>query len=387
MRTAIRRALQCAVWTALAFTAGTAAAQTPDRIARATDAVIPASPALALLGVDPSLVTRPGFAEQYKLDLIVRDDRLAPDLALALRPVWTFGYANVTATSYRNTSPVLRALSTVTLSIGTTQVDDMRRMAWSVSFSPVRPDPLLDQGYIQNLSRILAVSDRQQTIAERMATEEIRARREIEALGRDTALSEVERLGRAADVLARLEGQRDAFRAEANAIESELSDSVMAAVQEWRQRNWNETAIDIGFGRLYEYGSDALEDLALAGAGFGGWMSAASGFGTDRWLLSAMANVIDVEDQTRTALGGNVRYGGARFDAFVEYVFREIGGDDRHEVAYGGGYRLDESRSIEFGLRTSYDTDFDLRGLIPVVKLNWLVGKTRIEDLILGRSQ
>ncbi len=67
-------------------------------------------------------------------------------------------------------------------------------------------------------------------------------------------------------------------------------------------------------------------------------------------------------------------------------MFREIGAADRHELAYGGMLRVDESRSFEFGLRTSYDTDFDLRGLVPVVKVNWLIGKTRIQDLVLGRE-
>jgi hypothetical protein len=358
----------------------------PERIARATEPSSPASPALTLLGGDPALVTRPGFAEQYKLDLIVREDELAPDIALALRPIWTFGYANVNAASYRNSSPILRALSTLTISIGTTKDEEQRRMAWSVSLSPVRPDPLMDQRYLEDLSRILNVSDRQQEIAQRMATEEIRARREIAALARDTTLSEEERLGRATEILGRLDQQRDEFNAEARAIEASLSDSVKIAVQDWRQRNWNETAIDVGFGRLYEYESDAIDQLDFQGAGFGGWIAAASGFGTDRWLLGVMGQLVEVADQRRSLIGGNIRYGGPRFDAFVEYVLREAGSTDHHEIAYGGGYRLDDSRSIEFGLRTSYDRDFDLRALTPVIKLNWLVGKTRIEDLILGRE-
>jgi len=382
---ALLRTTLCAAVVAAAPLQASAQNQ-PERIARVTEPSIPSSPALTLLGGDPALVTRPGFAEQYKLDLIVRDDQLAPDIALALRPVWTFGYGNVNAASYRNSSPILRALSTLTVSIGTASEEEQRRMAWSVSLSPVRPDPLMDQRYLDDLSRILNVSDRQQHIAEQMANAEIRARREMDAIARDTTLSEVERLGRTTEILTRLGQQRDEFNAEARAIEAELSDSVKIAVQDWRQRNWNETAIDVGFGRLYEYGTDAIDQLDFQGAGFGGWIAAASGFGTDRWLLGVMGQLMEIEDQRRSLVGGNIRYGGARFDAFIEYAFSEIGSSDGHEIAYGGGYRLDDSRSIEFGLRTSYDRDFDLRRLAPVVKLNWLVGKTRIEDLILGRE-
>ncbi len=161
---------------------------------------------------------------------------------------------------------------------------------------------------------------------------------------------------------------------------------VARVVADWRQRNWNATALDIGAGRLYEYTAESIEALDFRGAGWGAWVSAASGFGTDRFLLAGLGSIQDVAGETRTAIGGNVRYGGARFDAFIEYVFREQGAADLHDVAYGGALRLDESRSIEFGLRTSYDTDFDLRALVPVIKLDWLIGKTRIEDLVLGGS-
>jgi hypothetical protein len=379
------RATLCAAFAAAAPLQANAQNQS-ERIARATEPSIPSSPALTLLGGDPALVTRPGFAEQYKLDLIVREDQLAPDIALALRPVWTFGFRNIDAASYRNSSVVLRALSTLTVSVGTTENEELRRMAWSVSLSPVRPDPLMDQRYLEDLSRILNVSDQQERIAQLMATEEIRVRREIDTLARDTTLSEVERLSRASEIIGRLGQRRAEFNAEARAREAALTDSVKAAVQEWRQRNWNETAIDIGFGRLYEYETDAIDELAFQGAGFGGWIAAASGFGSDRWLLGIIGQLMDVENQTRSLVGGNIRFGGARFDAFVEYAFREVGSADLHEIAYGGAYRLDDSRGIEFGLRTSYDRDFDLRALAPVVKLNWLVGKTRIEDLILGRE-
>lgn len=376
------RALACALVTVLHAPA--VAQDVASQIARSTDLGIPSSPALALLGGDPATVMRPGFVEQYKLDLILSDEGLAPDLALALRPVWTFAFRNVDATTYRTRPLLVRALSTIAVSIGTTRDDDFRRMAWSVSLSPLRRDPLMDQEYVAGISRLLNVSDRQQQIAQALATEEIRARREIEALGRNTELSEAERLGRAAEILARLDQVRDAFNEEARQIETALTDSVKAYVEAWRQNNWNASALDVGAGRLYEYTSAALDSLDFVGAGFGAWLAASTGFGTEHWLVSAMGRVIDVGAGTRAAIGGNIRYGGARFDAFVEYVFAETGGADSHELAYGGAYRLDESRAIEFGLRTAYDTDFDLRTLVPVVKLDWVIGKTRIEDLVLG---
>lgn len=379
----MRRAIVIAAL-ALGGASGTSAQDAADRIARATELSIPTSPALTLLGANPATVVRPGFAEQYKLDLIVRDQGLVPDLALALRPVWTFLFADVDAARYRNLSPVSRALSTLSLSLGTTEDEDLRRMAWSVSFSPVRRDPLLDVAFVQGISELLDVSDRQQQIAQRQATEEIRAQREIQAAGIDPNLSPEARAARIAEIAGRVERARAAFAAETRAIETELTDEVRAYVADWRQRNWNATAIDVGVGRMYEYTAASLDSLDFRGAGFGGWISAASGFGTDRLLVAALGRIQDVGGQTQTAVGGNVRYGGARFDAFVEYVFREIGAADRHEVAYGGALRLDDSRSLEFGLRTSYDSEFDLRALVPVVKLDWLIGKTRIEDLVLG---
>ncbi len=144
------------------------------------------------------------------------------DLALALRPVWTFFFADVNAAQYRTISPVARALSTVAVSLGTTETDELRRMAWSISFSPLRRDPLLDQAFVQGISELLDVSDRQQEIAQRQATEEIRAQREIQAIGRDESLAPEARAARIAEIAARLERQRATFQAEARAIETGL---------------------------------------------------------------------------------------------------------------------------------------------------------------------
>lgn len=362
-------------------------AQDPaDRIARATEVSIPSSPALVLLGGDPATVVRPGFAEQYKLDLLVRDEGLAPDLALALRPVWTFLFQDVSASRYRTMSPITRALSTLTVSIGTTQDEDLRRMAWSVSLSPIRTDPLLDLDFVQGISALLDVSDDQLRSAQQMANAEIAARRQLAQIAANAQLTAEQRMLQAAEVAARLENQRAQFRADSAAIEAAITEDVKAYVADWRQRNWNRTAVDLGVGRLYEVTGSDLDEVDATTAGFGAWASAASGFGTDRFLFSALGRIVDLDDGTQTALGGNVRYGSARFDAFIEYIFREQGGSDFHEMAYGGALRLDDSRSVEFGLRTIYDPDFDLRGYVPVIKLNWLIGKTRLEDVVLDAT-
>lgn len=371
---------------AMPFAAADAAARQAsgaDLLARATELSIPASPALALLDIDPSNIVRPGFAEQFKLDLLVRDEGLRPDLALALRPVWTFIFQDISAPQYRAVSPVLRMLSTATVSIGSRDDGDARSLAWSISLNVLRKDPLLDRAYVDSLSALLAVTERQQRIAERMATEEVRARREMAQATMEAALSEAERAQRTAEILGRLEETRSRFREEARAIEEGLTRDVQTFVREWRERHWNAAALDIGAGRLYEYAAPAGVDLDLMGAGTGAWVAAAHGLGTDRMLVSAMGRIMDIAGSTRTMLGANVRYGGARYDAFIEYLFRENGGEDLHEIAYGGTVRLDESRSIEFGLRTGYDQSMDLRQAIPIVKLDWLIGKRQIEDLVL----
>lgn len=364
-----------------------AAAQTvntADRIARATELAIPSAPALAMLDIDPAGVVRPGFAEQYKLDLLLREEGLRPDLALALRPVWTFVFRDVSAAEYRGVSPLLRGLSTAAISVGSRNDGDARRLAWSVSLNLLRRDPLLDRAYVDSLSAILAVTEQQERIAQRMAEAEILARREIAQATIEAALSEQERAARTAEILARLEETRSRFREQARAIEEGLTQRVQTFVGEWRERNWNAPALDVGVGRLYEYDAPAGGDLDFSGAGTGAWIAGAHGLGTDRLLVSAMGRWVEIEGQTRTVVGGNLRYGGARFDAFIEYLFRENGGEDAHEIAYGGTVRLDESRSIQFGLRTAYDPGMDLRNIVPVVKLDWLIGKSRIEDLVLG---
>jgi hypothetical protein len=179
-----------------------------------------------------------------------------------------------------------------------------------------------------------------------------------------------------------LEEARASFDAAVLEIEADLTRRAREVAADWRARHWNAPGLDVGAGRLYEYDSPRLDSLNLRGAGFAAWASAAHGFGSERWLLSAMGRYMSVADQTRTAAGANIRYGGPDLDFFVEYLFREAGAIDQHEIAYGGSYRADESRNIEFGLRTVYNADFDLKRLIPTVKLNWVFGKHRIENLV-----
>lgn len=364
---------------------------TTAAVVMATTFAMPSSPAFALLGVNPASVPRPAFARDFKLDLLVQDFALAPDVALAVHPVWTFFFGDVSAVRYRDhVSPLARMLSTLAVSVGTTQdAPTSRRLAWGATLTPVRDDPLMDTAFLARVEDALDPSDEQMELAQEHAGTLIdldMARAAVEA---DTSLTADQR----SDSLAALAGARTAAAADyaqrAASLEDDLRGRIRGMIDERNQAEWNSTALQLGFGRVYHYENPELDRLHLRNAGYGGWVNFATGLGSRDWLVSALGKVTGGSGGMAGSSGGaNIRHGGSIFNFFVEYLYRDS--DDpaaptSHEIAYGGEYRLDDGRNVEFGLRTAYDTSFHLSELRPVVKVNWKFGRYKVHDLMLGQ--
>jgi hypothetical protein len=335
--------------------------QSSDEVARATEFAVPSVPAFVLLDVNPAQVARPAFAKDFTLDLLVKDRGLAPDLALEFHPAWIFFFEDVDHQEYREMHPAIRLLSTLSLSAATAEKDERQNLAWAAKLSLISPDPLLDAAYNSAVSDALDISDEELALLQELDDS-------LEAANTD---ADRQRL------IAR-------YQSEIVAAEDAATELVREAVSDFHRRSWNAEALDVAIGQTFRYGGETLGDLDFDASGVGAWVSGGTGLGTEHFLVTGLAKIVQLGDDEDLSIGGNVRFGASRASGFVEFVHHSPGDDlsDTRTISYGGEFRLDNERKIELGIRTGYDDDFDLRELRPIIKLDWTVGGFNLGDLL-----
>jgi hypothetical protein len=364
-------------------------AQDSTQVVTATDLTIPSSPAFVLLDVNPANVTRPGFTKDFKLDLLVKDGNILSNLAIEAKPIWILLYSDVDLPAYQGRGDLERALSTLSVSVGTAEKNDQKKLAWSAKMTLLRKDPLLDQSYISSVGDVLNISKEEaqlrigmQVRISQIERERRKVIKEINALSGDSSTN--------AAKLEELEARRDSlqscktseertFEKQVGELQSSKSERLKAVTRAYSQKHWNADAVDIGFGELYTYDSSTIDSLKLKNQGFGVWLSFGTGLGTRNWLLCGLLKGIEIDDRLSQLYGVNIRYGGSTIDFFAEFIYEKNDQIKKYTLAYGGEYRLDANRSIEFGLRTGLDKNVNLRSLTPVVKLNWNFGENPLK--------
>jgi hypothetical protein len=333
---------------------------TEGAIAEATDLALPSVPAFVLLDVNPSTVARPGFVEDFKLDLIIREGGLAPDLAIEAMPLWVLLFDEIDQPQYERLPKLYRALSTLSLSVATADKDSMQQLAWSAKVSVLREDPLLDDGYRARISEALEISDREFELAKQL----------------EDSLAVAETDEERAAVIAR-------YTIEVEKIEQRATEEILRIVEEKKREDWNATAVDLAVGQLYNYDGDRLESLRFDEKGTSIWVTTATGLRSRNWLLSGQAKWSDLGDTWDNSYGANIRYGGPNLNIFAEFVYERTEETiDKRTIAYGGEYRFGDTKAFEFGLRTEYDSDFEIDHLIPIVKLNWKLARQTLSELL-----
>lgn len=95
-----------------------------NKAAKATEFSIPSSPAFNMLNENtPSRIERYASLHDFKVDWSLTNGQqgytLSPGLAIEAQPVWLLFFDQAGAARYRNASPLLRLLSTLSLSAGT----------------------------------------------------------------------------------------------------------------------------------------------------------------------------------------------------------------------------------------------------------------------------
>ncbi len=327
--------------------------KTASEIAKATDFAIPSSPAFVLLDVTPSKVTIPSFSRDFKLDLLLKENKLLSDIAIEANPVWIAFFKDINYSKYRSEDAWKRTLSTLNVSVGTTQKEEKKSLAYSLKLNVFREkDPLADDDYINDIKPVF--SDYEKKVL--LRKEEIQFR-----LSEDATLTNA---------------QRDLLKSQANALDQKLKeidqsekDKLEQTVKQYLEDNWNTSMLDVGYGKVYNYDNPSLDSLKLAAMGEGFWINGSFGIGRNL-LFCAMYKNISFDSGDRNFYGFNVRYGGAQGSFFIEFTSEKERGVQKRTIAYGGEYRANANLMIEFGLRTDYDGDLKLKNLYPVVSIN-----------------
>lgn len=374
-----------------------------DQTAKATEFAIPASPAFNMLNENvPARIQRYASLHDFKVDWSMTNGQqgytLSPGIALEAQPIWLLFFDRAGAAKYRSASPISRTLSTLSVSLGTSASTDKNWLAWGAKLNLFREnDPLNDEAFLK------ALDD---------ATED----------SKDSFLLKINELERAQIGLSRRQTDYDrrfsaiddsiaAIHFDIKETERKQSERLAEARENYIQKNWNSSYVDVAFGRLSTYrqfdkqfsqtvsdpatGRDTTlaftnQTLELKAQGFGLWLSGGIGVGQNV-LISGMGRygkrpsplAADVLEDLMS-VGFNIRYGTRRYNFFVEGFFDQSKsplngfGDASVErkfymMTLGGDWRISKNVLLAFGIRQTRDFDNGSYFLQPLMNVNCLM--------------
>ena len=331
-----------------------------QQLAEATDFSVPSSPAFVLLDATTAKVNKPAFTKDFKFDWVFKDNRLAPNIALEVQPIWMLFYKNINLVQYQKQEWFSRQLSTLSFSLGTVKKDTIQSLAWAIKlnlFREKKADPMMNENYIGELKKIIAFSPDEKRIALQLEGLKDAFEEETDAAKKTELLKKME------DLKVLLEKEDERKKKDYARIK-----------KEFMEKTWNANMVDIGFGKAYNYFGEELEDLKFQSRGSGIWVNGSYNFNTSNFVVSALYKFLGGDSSTHF-IGGNLRYGGSKINFFAEYIFEKAGSGKANTIAYGGDFRLNDILMIQFGLRTEYNKSFTLKSLKPLVNFNWLLKK------------
>ncbi len=357
-----------------------------EDLVRESEFHIPSTPAFALLGVTPEMVTRPGVVQDFKVDWRIKNYNLAPDLALEAQPFWVLYYDRKGLGAYRKASPFMKTLSSLSVSIGTAKMDGLNHFAYSLKLNLYREkDPVSDSELINNMA--LELAEREAPI--KKTVEFLKSELDT-ASTKEVRLMLREKIYRA--------------REELNLMRRDVKRELIDVQRNYMEENWNSDAIDFAFGRVSTFNND-LDSLNIEKAGVGIWVNGAKGIGRNG-LVTGITKLKFIGENQDFMLGASYRFGGYRFSFYAELVYellqnrsengfsedelfdykydRDLGngwakfdealvGVSQWNMTYGGDFRLSNGISLNFALRTRLDQNLKFKKILPVAYVTCLM--------------
>jgi hypothetical protein len=341
-------------------------------IPTATVFSIPSSPAFSLLDINPTRVNRPGFLRDFKLDWVLENGQLSPNIAIDIQPIWLVFFKNVNRDQYIKKHWYEKTLSTITFSLGTHQKSDIRALAYAFKINLVRYDLLEDRKFAEELKPLFEDPPGVKAINENLSILRLNMRSKQKELGQAKTDDEKKNIQKAIEKidLDKIRLEKDIADYD-NKNKKEIDD----LIKKYENDHWNDPALDLGYGRLSHYTGADLGTLKFDYMGMGMWINGGIGIGK-KILIAGLLRYIDNLNQgvhEKRVLGGaNVRYGNPKYDFFIEGVFERIQGKNKYTVAYGGNYKISSNIILQFGIRTEYNKDFKFSNLIPLINMSWI---------------
>lgn len=346
-----------------------------QEIPSATVFSLPSSPAFALLDINPSKVNRPGYLRDFKIDWVIENGQLSPNIAIDAQPIWLLFFKNVGLSQYVNNKKWWeKTLSTLTFSLGTREKGDVRSLAHSFKISLIRFDILEDKKFSEELNDILKDPPhieqklKNQTVLQLQIDEN---KKEITEPG--IKKDDTDRINKKIEDLSK---KKSAIDKEIGEYDEETKKKINNLLKQYRDvDHWNDTFLDLGYGNLYNYSGATIGTLKLENKGMGLWINGGFGIGKDILVcgLTRYIDTINNDAHEKQYLGGiNLRYGSPKFNLFIEGVYEKNKDQDKYTIAYGGDYKISSNIIIQFGIRTEYNKAFKFSNLIPLVNLSWI---------------
>lgn len=370
---------------------------------------IPSSPVFDLMGVTSSQVTRTSDIKDFKVDWSFKSWKLNPNLAIQSQPVWEMFYNRKDLSKYQQASWFMRRLSSLDVSIGSVQNEDNdRRIGFAAKINLYQKDPLMAKELYGD-------------IGEKYSKEKTELEKQLKALKLklDTIQNILEKPG----IRTEIKSVEDQLLA----INSRRREEINGRAKIFVSEHWNASSLNVAVGKVYTYKTDSagsLKSLRLnRNTGFGAWLNGGVGLGK-KFLLSGLFRTswyeeelnflvrdINTDEQTpQTAIGQNtlftsglnLRYGGAIYTFFVEFLYEKKGlktplealndvfkvsGNSTEIVkssvkwdvvhpntlSFGGDWRISQAVVINYGMRCVFDNNWKFRTFTPVATISCMM--------------
>lgn len=374
-----------------------------NKTVKSTEFSIPSSAAFNMLNENtPNRIERYATLHDFKVDWSLTNGQqgytLSPGLAIEAQPIWLLFFDRAGAAKYRTATPLTRTLSTLSVSVGTTASADKNWLAWALKLNLYRQnDPLNDPEMLQALEESSEDAKDDLYIGiKALEMEQIRLKKSSPDYEGQYALL--------ADSIRELE---DAIQE----VERAQSERLAEIRENYIQKHWNSSYLDIAFGRLLVYSQTqntvikTVESPTMPGVldtfsfqnntleitkqGYGVWLSGGLGIGRNG-MVSAMARYARKPSRLTptigqvVSLGANLRYGSRKHNFFIEAFFdnamdpvNEFSDTKVEQKFYmltiGGDWRINRNVMLCFGIRQTKDFDNGTYLMQPLVNVNCLM--------------
>jgi hypothetical protein len=370
---------------------------------------IPASPIFDLMNVTPSQINRTSDIKDFKVDWSFKSWRLNPNLALESQPFWELLYNRKDLSKYQNASGFMRRLASADASFGSVQDENNdRRIGYAIKLNLFKQrDPLMARELYEDigLKYVKEVHDLDA---------------QLKAL--NVQLDTTQNVLAKPDIRNQIRSVEDQILTGNSRRNAEINSRAKIFVAE----HWNSSSLDVAFGRVYSYKTDSagsLKSLVLnRNTGWGGWMNGSLGIGK-KLLLSGLfriswyqeevdflirnRNTSDESSQKAVAennlysTGLNLRYGGAIYTFFVEFLYEKKGLKTPVEAlnkafktpsefdivpssakwsvvhpntfSIGGDWRISKSVILNYGMRCVFNSQWKIQTFTPVAAISCMM--------------